>query len=122
MKLKLGYIGVVLLVIALGISSRVFADKLPLFISSHAGDALWGSMVYLGFRVLLTKHKLLLSWGLGLYFSYAIECSQLYQGAWINSVRSTVMGGLILGKGFLWIDLIRYFAGIGIAFRWIISS
>ncbi|KGE16550.1 hypothetical protein PWYN_17685 [Paenibacillus wynnii] len=116
MKLKLGYIGVILLVIALGISSRVFSDKLPLFISSHAGDALWGSMVYLGFRVLLNKHKLRLSLVLGLLFSYAIECSQLYQGEWINGVRSTVLGGLILGKGFLWIDLIRYFTGIGMAF------
>jgi len=116
MKVRLVYICAVIIVIVLGLSSRAFTDHLPLFISRHAGDALWGSMVYLGFRFLLTKHTRSLSLLLGLLFSFAIEFSQLYQGEWINGVRSTVAGGLILGQGFLWIDLIRYAAGIGITY------
>lgn len=115
-KVRLIYISAALVVIVLGISSRAFTDQLPLFISSHAGDALWGSMVYLGFRVLLTRHKLFLPLILSLIVSFGIEFSQLYQEDWINGIRSSLLGGLILGKGFLWIDLIRYSAGIGITF------
>ncbi|MCL6606082.1 MAG: DUF2809 domain-containing protein [Paenibacillus sp.] len=115
-KVKLIYISAVLVVIVLGISSRAYTDQLPLFISSHAGDALWGSMVYLGFRLLLTRQRLLLSLVLSLIVSFGIEFSQLYQEDWINGIRSSLLGGVILGKGFLWIDLIRYSAGIGITF------
>ena len=32
-----------------------------------------------------------------LLFSYAIEFSQLYQAEWINALRHTALGGLVLG-------------------------
>ncbi|MFF2016126.1 MULTISPECIES: DUF2809 domain-containing protein [Paenibacillus] len=115
-RTKLIYLAAVLLVIGLGLGSRAFADVLPLFISRHFGDALWGSMVYFGFRLLLTRRQLLLSFWLSLLFSYGIEFSQLYQADWINSIRATVLGGLVLGKGFLWIDLLRYTIGITVVF------
>ncbi|WP_309145332.1 ribosomal maturation YjgA family protein [Paenibacillus mendelii] len=49
-------------------------------------------------------------------FCLFIECSQLYQAGWINDIRATVIGALILGKGFLAVDLVRYAAGIGAAY------
>lgn len=110
------YICIFLTVIVLGIGSRAFADQLPLFVSRHFGDALWGSMVYFGFRVLFTEQKKLHSLILSLIFSFGIEFSQLYQEVWMNSLRSTLVGGLILGKGFLWIDLLRYTVGIGLSY------
>jgi len=116
LKQRLGYAGAVLIVIVLGISSRAFADRLPLFLSLHAGDALWGSMVYFGFRVLLTKRELYKSLIPALIFSYGIEFSQRYQADWINGIRATLPGGLILGQGFLWMDLLRYSVGIGLAY------
>ena len=48
----------------------------------------------------------------GIWFSYLIEISQLYQGEWINSIRDTTLGALILGHGFLFSDLICYTIGI----------
>ncbi len=33
---------------------------------------------------------------------------------WIDSVRQTTIGGLILGFGFLWSDLACYAAGVGL--------
>jgi hypothetical protein len=39
----------------------------------------------------------------------------LYQEDWINQIRGTILGALILGKGFLTVDLIRYITGIVIA-------
>jgi glycopeptide antibiotics resistance protein len=116
LKPRIVYIFVILALITLGISSRVFSKTLPGFVSSHFGDMLWASMVYFGFRVLLKKRNLLISVCLSLIFSFTIEFSQLYQAEWINAIRSTVLGALILGKGFLLIDLVRYVVGIAISF------
>jgi len=41
-----------------------------------------------------------------------IEMSQLYQAEWINNIRHTTLGGLILGQGFLWSDIVAYTAGV----------
>lgn len=39
----------------------------------------------------------------------------MYQAEWINQLRGTQLGSLILGKGFLIVDLIRYAIGIIVA-------
>lgn len=116
LKYKSVYICAFLTAIVLGLSSRAFADQLPLVVSRHAGDALWGSMVYFGFRILIIKESLLLSLTMSLLFSFGIEFSQLYQSEWINDIRSSLLGGLVLGQGFLWADLVRYAVGIALAF------
>ncbi len=41
-----------------------------------------------------------------------VEISQLYQDPWINNIRNTLIGHLILGKGFLWSDLLAYTIGV----------
>lgn len=119
LKNRIVYIVLFFIVIILGISSRTFSDVLPLFVSRHFGDALWASMVYFGCRILFLKQRLFMSVVLSLVFSYSIEFSQLYQADWINNLRSTLLGALILGKGFLSIDLIRYV--IGIVCSWVID-
>jgi hypothetical protein len=48
-----------------------------------------------------------------LLFSFAIELGQLYRAPWIDEIRRTTLGGLVLGFGFLWSDLLCYMAGIG---------
>ena len=57
-----------------------------------------------------------------LLFAFLIESSQLYQAPWLNALRDTRLGGLILGYGFLWSDLVCYTVGIGIGYgfdtRW----
>jgi len=45
-------------------------------------------------------------------FSVFIETSQLYHSAWIDALRNTLIGGLVLGYGFLWSDIICYITGI----------
>ena len=47
--------------------------------------------------------------------SLAVELGQLYHAPWIEAVRQTRIGGLVLGFGFLWSDLACYAAGIGMA-------
>ena len=57
---------------------------------------------------------------IALAFSFAVEISQLYQADWINAIRHTTLGGLVLGFGFLWSDLLCYGVGVllGVILEW----
>jgi Protein of unknown function (DUF2809) len=90
--------------------------KAGTFIHDYAGDAMWAGMIYFGFRFLLPKAPLKTSVLYTLLFTYGIEISQLYQADWINAIRHTKLGGLVLGFGFLWSDLLMYTIGISLAF------
>ncbi len=109
---RLFYLVAILLCIILGLASRVYSFILHPFIALHAGDALWAMMVYFGFRFLFAHKKPVIALFFSILFSFGIEFSQLYQAEWINQIRNTTLGALILGKGFLWIDLLRYTLGI----------
>lgn len=116
MKSRVGYLFLVGIVILLGIGSRIDSDMIPPFIAQHAGDILWASMVYFWVRFFWIKKTLLWAVGISVMFSFGIEFSQLYQSVWINEIRNTTIGSLILGRGFLWIDLLRYVIGILLAY------
>ena len=49
-----------------------------------------------------------------LCYCYSIEISQLYQARWINHIRHTLIGSLILGEKFEWGDMLCYTIGIGV--------
>ncbi|MGF9910156.1 DUF2809 domain-containing protein [Brevibacillus porteri] len=112
---RIAYIVAVFVVMALGLGSRAFADVLPVFVAEHFGDALWACMIYFGFRTCYTHKKISFSLWCSLAFCFAIEGSQLYQASWIVFLRETTFGALVLGKGFLTADLVRYTAGAAVA-------
>ena len=114
-KVRIAYGIAIVITIILGLASRKYDYLLPSFVSQNTGDALWAMMVYFGIRFLLVRGSKGIAIILSLLFSFGIEFSQLYQAEWINQVRGHFLGGLILGKGFLLIDLIRYTVGIIIA-------
>ncbi len=114
-RARIIYLCLVLIVIFLGLSSRTYVDYLPNFLGKYAGDTLWATMVYFGFAFLFNKLTIKKVAIVSLIFSYGIEISQLYQGEWINNVRSTLIGSLVLGHGFLFSDLICYTIGIFMA-------
>ena len=106
-KPRITYFILIITTIILGLLSRHIAG-VPLFI----GDALWGLMVYFIVRFMFTRWTLKWVAIASLLFCYAIEFSQLYQAPWINNIRHTVLGGLILGETFLWGDMLSYTAGV----------
>ncbi len=55
---------------------------------------------------------------------FLIEFSQLYQAEWINEIRKTRLGGLILGFGFLWSDLVSYAVGgmMGLGLEYVLEK
>ncbi|WP_404330387.1 DUF2809 domain-containing protein [Mesobacillus maritimus] len=114
-KGRIFYFAAVVLSILLGLASRRYGEFLPVFVADNAGDMLWAMMVYFGLRFLLVHKRPTHSIWLSIIFCYGIELSQLYQAEWINFIRSTALGALVLGKGFLMVDLVRYTVGIIIA-------
>lgn len=115
MKKRAIYFIITLAVMLMGLLSRKFMFIFPKDIAPFIGDALWAMMVYFGFRFLLPKLELFKSFSIAIAFSFAIEISQLYQSDWINAIRDTTLGALVLGHGFLWFDLVSYSIGIMIA-------
>jgi len=109
------YLLITVIIIFLGLASRKLGEYLPGFVAEYAGDTLWAAMVYYGLRFLFPATNILKTMIFALLFSYAIEISQLYQAEWINNIRNTTIGALVLGHGFLWSDLVCYTAGIGIS-------
>lgn len=105
------YLILTIITIILGLLSRK-VQGLPQIISSYSGDALWALMIFFLFSFLFNKKSTIFILVISIIFSYGIEISQLYHAPWIDSIRATTLGGLILGFGFLWSDLICYTVGI----------
>ena len=116
MKKRRIYFFMVVLTIGLGLASRKFIFVFPDSIAPYIGDTLWAMMVYFGFQFLYPNGTLIKSLLLAFIFSYLIEFSQLYQADWINQIRASTLGGLVLGYGFLIQDLVSYAIGILIGF------
>ncbi len=112
MKNSIRYFIITIIIMFMGLLSRKFMFIFPRNIAPFIGDMLWAMMVYFGFRFLFPKLNITKSLVLAFLFSFSIEISQLYQAQWINNIRNTIIGGLILGHGFLFEDLISYSIGI----------
>lgn len=108
---RLFYFLLILGIIILGMLSRKI-EAVPLFV----GDMLYAVMIYFLFRFLFLKVGSKKIAVLALLTCYTIEILQLYQADWINNIRATTLGHLILGQRFLWSDIIAYTVGIGIAY------
>jgi hypothetical protein len=100
------------LTIAAGLCSRRYPAAFPAFVAEYAGDALWAAMVYFGVCFVFPAIKMRYATLLALAFSFGVEISQLYQADWINAIRGTTLGALVLGNGFLWSDLLCYVVGV----------
>lgn len=111
---RLLYGVLIVLTIAAGLASRSsLATHLPAFVATYAGDTLWALTLFLVLAFAfpgMTTGKIAVT---ALALSFAVEFSQLYQAGWINAVRDTRIGALVLGHGFLWSDLACYTVGVG---------
>jgi hypothetical protein len=103
------------MVAALGLASRRYAAVLPVFFAQYAGDTLWAMMVFIGIGFLAPAWSTFRLAAVALMVSYFVEVSQFYHAPWIDALRSTRVGGLILGYGFLWSDLACYTVGVTLA-------
>jgi hypothetical protein len=106
------WIGLITVVIGCGLGTR--SPTLPFSRSAtgYAGDALWALAVFLGYGFLFPRRRTITIVVLAAGTSLLVELCQLYHAQWIDSIRGTTLGHLVLGSGFDPIDLICYGAGI----------
>lgn len=97
----------------LGLGVRSGVGYLPPFLVAYLPDTLWAVLVFALAALLLPRRSLPVVAGVALLFAFGIECSQLYHAVWLDGIRSSQMGALLLGRGFLWSDLACYFCGVG---------
>ena len=101
-------------VVAAGLLWRSGFIPLPPVLSKYGGDALWALMVFVGFGFLFPRASTFVVALLALTFSWGVEFSQLYHAPWIDAVRATLPGRLVLGNAFNWPDLPAYAVGIAL--------
>ena len=100
------------LLVAAGLATRSsFAGGL---VASFGGDTLWATLMVV--LVLIVRPALSArNTGLvALALAVAVELSQLLDWPVLMALRSTWLGGLALGHGFLWSDLACYVLGVGL--------
>lgn len=102
-----------LTVVGLGLASRRYGSDWP-FVRVYVGDALWALMVFFGIAFGVNRWSTRTVALAALGFCFGIEASQLYHAPWIDGIRATRLGGLVLGFGFLWSDLLCYVAGVAV--------
>ena len=101
-----------ILSIIAGLLSRSELISLPEFLAEYSGDTIWAMMVFFLFCSIFSRWKTLNLFITAILFSFSIEISQLYHAEWIDQIRRYKIGGLILGFGFKFSDLICYTVGV----------
>ena len=117
------YAVAVVITIAAGLASRHFPQFLPACMGKYPGDTLWAMMVFLGLGILFRKASSLRLGLVALAFSFTIETLKLYQPPWLESIRQTLPGQLVLGRGFFWQDFVAYTIGVlmGLVVEWLFA-
>jgi hypothetical protein len=106
------YVLSAIVVVSAGLASRRYRTHLPSFLGEYLGDSSWALMLFLVVNFVLAGRPLFQRCIISLVLAVAVEVSQLYHEPWIDGIRNTTLGGLVLGFGFLWSDLVCYLVGI----------
>lgn len=109
------YLALALGTIAVGLLVHRSGRALPPAVRDFAGDALWAVMMAWWIGVLAPGVPLLRRSGVALAVCFAVEASQLYHAPWLDALRSTTGGRLVLGSGFDPRDLAAYTVGVLVA-------
>ena len=108
------YALLIALVIGTGLLWRSGLLPLSSFLAKYGGDALWALVVFLCFGCAFRRSSTLRISLTAVCFAWSVEFLQLYHAPWIDAIRSTRPGQLVLGASFNSPDLIAYVAGIAV--------
>ena len=94
---------------ALGLLSRRY--PLPGFLAEYTGDAAYATAAFFLFALLWPRARTTTLLGCAFGFAAAVEASQLLAWPWLQELRATRLGGLLLGHGYQTADLAAYAVG-----------
>jgi glycopeptide antibiotics resistance protein len=108
----------ILAIVPLGYAIR-FSHILPEYFHDAGGSIAYQILLMLLVLFIYPPANLRLTaiWACGV--SCAIELLQLYQPPWLQAIRATWAGRLILGTTFLWSDFPAYFVGSYLGWLWV---
>lgn len=95
------YLVLIILTLFVGLSSRKFPYLFPDFLVEYLGDVLWALLVFWLLGFLFSTKSTFWTATSALVVSYLIGISQLYHEEWIDTIRESTFGALVLGHGFL---------------------
>ena len=113
---RLLYAVIVIFLTWLALATRSHHQWFHPLVIEYGGDTIWAGMCLFFLRMIFLRVAL---WKLAIinFILGALdEFSQLYTAAWANAVRSTTIGRLLFGVGFLWSDILCYAIGTLLAF------
>lgn len=104
------------IILGAGLFSRTEMIDSTSIYGTYGGDTLWTVMVYFVLRLLFPNFSPAQTCIASIAYSFLTELSQMLKYDFLLQLRSTRLGALILGHGFLWSDLACYLLGAMIAF------
>ncbi len=104
------------IVIPLGLGSKVYTGWGQAWVDGYSGDILF-ELAWIFFIACLRPR--ISAWKLSLWvfgLTSVVEALQLWQPAWLQAIRATLPGKLLLGSQFVWADFLYY--AIGCVLGW----
>lgn len=111
LKARLIYLFLLIVTAIAGLVSR---EQSPSVVPLFVGDILWGLAVFLLIRLFFIQKSLPFTVIISIIYTWATEFSQLYHAPWIDNLRQTFFGKVMLGETFYWGDIASYTIGIGL--------
>jgi hypothetical protein len=109
---RVTFVGLAAATIALGLWVHRGGATLGPVARDVLGDALWATMIAWWIGAAAPRAKLRVRGAVALAICVAVELSQLIQAPWLDAIRRTTLGNLVLGSGFDTRDLLAYLAGV----------
>ena len=101
--------------IGVGLATRSTLIYMPRIFGKYPGDCLWAVMVFWGVGMLFPALSTSRAAGLALLICFVVETMKLLPWDWLNSIRQTTLGHLMIGRAFTWQNYIAYSVGVIVA-------
>ncbi len=111
-RTRTSYIAAALLTITAGLLVHLRGEALGSAARDMIGDALWAAMIAWWVGALVPRARLPSRSAAAYAICAVVEVSQLYHTPWLDALRATTVGHLVLGSGFDPRDLAAYAVGV----------
>ena len=108
------YLALALVTVVAGLLVRFAPLGLPWFVMKYGGSTLWAAMIYWTLAIVWPKGRpLRLGWVAG-GIALLAELQRLYDAAWLDALRASLPGVLLLGRYFSLWDIVAYWLAIAV--------
>jgi len=98
-----------------GLAVRFAHLGLPFSVVKYGGSGLWAAMIYWLCSTFLPSGRWTRNVAISATLGTAVEFLKLYDPPWLDAVRRTLPGIIILGRMFNWRDIATYWIAICLA-------